>query len=216
MRAGGVKLYSAALWKFRLAPVAEARFKPWRGEAGQVAQPPPWRFTGRRSDQNISAVSMTVTAVQGHATSHAVADTAHPRADQINVRVSRACRQASVQSAPLVSRRQPEPFLTCGLMTAEPHIRSPLIAAGTKIPHTRGHRARKSGTNLYHGISQPGRYAVRSPRSSKGQLPSRMARFSFDVARWIRPLSTQPPPALLLESRSARERSAVCGPARQS
>jgi hypothetical protein len=99
-----------------------------------------------------------------------------PRADQINVRVSRACRQASVQSAPLVSRRQPEPFLTCGLMTAEPHIRSPLIAAGTKIPHTRGHRARKSETNLYHGISQPGRYAVRSPRSSKGQLPSRMAR----------------------------------------
>ena len=43
----------------------------------------------------------------------------------------------------LLSRRQPEPFLTCGLDTAEPHIRSPLIAAGTKIPHTRGHRARK-------------------------------------------------------------------------
>ena len=42
----------------------------------------------------------------------------------------------------------------------------------------------KSGTNLYHGILQPGRYAVRSPRSGKGQLPSRMAGFSFDVARW--------------------------------
>jgi hypothetical protein len=47
-------------------------------------------------------------------------------------------------------------------------------------------------------------------------FPSRMAGFSFDVARWIRPFSTQPPPALLPESRSARERSAVCGPARQS
>ena len=33
-------------------------------------------------------------------------------ADQINVQVSRACRQASVQSAPRVSPRQPEPFLT--------------------------------------------------------------------------------------------------------
>ena len=137
-------------------------------------------------------------------------------ADQINVQVSRACRQASVQSAPRVSPRQPEPFLTCGLDTAEPHIRSPLIAAGTKIPHTRGHRVRKSGTHLYHGILQPGRYAVRSPRSGKGQLPSRMAGFSFDVARWIRPLSTQPPPALLPVSRSARARLAVCGQARQS
>jgi hypothetical protein len=216
MRAGGVKLYSAALWKFRLAPVAEARFKPWRGEAGQVAQPPPWRFTGRRSDQNISAVSMTVTAVQGHATSHAVADTAHRVPIRSMWEYHALVVRPACNPAPLVSRRQPEPFLTCSLMTAEPHIRSPLIAAGTKIPHTRGHRARKSGTNLYHGISQPGRYAVRSPRSSKGQLPSRMARFSFDVARWIRPLSTQPPPALLPVSRSARARLAVCAPARQS
>ena len=74
----------------------------------------------------------------------------------------------------------------------------------------------KSGTNLYHGILQPGRYAVRSPRSGKGQLPSRMAGFSFDVARWIRPLSTQPPPALLPVSRSAKGRLAACGQARQS
>jgi hypothetical protein len=186
---------------------AEARCKPWRGEADRVAQPPLWRFqTPVRP--NIASVSMTVTAIQGHATGQAVADTAL-RADQINMQVSRACRQASVQSAPRESPRQPEPLLTCGLDTAEPHIRSPLIAAGTKIPHTRGHRARKSGTNLYHGILQPGRYAVRSPRSGKGQLPSRMAGFSFDVARWIRPLSTQPPPALLPVSRSARGRLAA-------
>jgi hypothetical protein len=73
---------------------------------------------------NITAVRMTVTSDVGsrHATSHAVADTAH-RADQINVQVSRACRQVSVQSASLLSPRQPEPFLTCGLDTAEPHIR---------------------------------------------------------------------------------------------
>lgn len=28
------------------------------------------------------------------------------------------------------------PFLSHGLNAAEPHIRSPLIMAGTKIPHT--------------------------------------------------------------------------------
>jgi hypothetical protein len=70
--------------------------------------------------------------------------------------------------------------------------------------------------NLYCGVLQPGRYTVRSPRSGKGQLPSWMAGFSFDMTRWIRPLSTQPPPALLPVSRSARARLAVCGPARQS
>jgi hypothetical protein len=161
--------------------LAEARGTPWRGEADRVAQPPPWRFQAPVRP-NIAAVSMTVTAVHGHATRHAVADTAH-RAHQINLQVSRACHQARVQSASLVSPRLPEPFLTCGFDTAEPHIRSPLITAGTKIPHTRGHRARKSGTNLYRGILQPERYKVRSPRSSKGQLPSWMAGFSFDVAR---------------------------------
>ena len=64
----------------------------------------------------------------------------------------------------------PSPFFDCGTEAAEPHIRSPLIAAGTKIPHTRGRRARKGGTNLYRGILQPGRYAVHPPRSDKGQL----------------------------------------------
>ena len=55
-------------------------------------------FPGRRSGQNIAAVRMTVTAVQGHATKHAVANTVLP-ADQINVQVSPTCCQASVQSA---------------------------------------------------------------------------------------------------------------------
>jgi hypothetical protein len=68
---------------------------------------PAMAFPGPRSDQ-IAAVSMTVTAVQ-RPTKHAVADTV-VRADQINVLLSRACRQASVQSAPRVSLRQPEPL----------------------------------------------------------------------------------------------------------
>ena len=39
----------------------------------------------------------------------------------------------------------PSPFFDCGSEAAEPHIRLPLIAAGTKIPHARGRRARKGG-----------------------------------------------------------------------
>jgi len=59
-------------------------------------------------------------------------------------------------------------LLTCSTRAAEPHIRSPLRAADTKIPHTRGHRAREDGTNLYGGILQPGRYAAHPPRSDEG------------------------------------------------
>jgi hypothetical protein len=144
MRAVGVKSYSAALWKFRLT---SSRFLPrlatshGGGEADRVAQPPQWRYQDSGQTKHYSRLHDRDVGSR-HATSHAVADTAH-RADQINVQGSRACRQASVQSDSLLSPRQPEPFLTCGLNTAEPHIRSPLIAAGTKIPHTRGHRARK-------------------------------------------------------------------------
>ena len=145
MRAVGVKSYSAAVWKFRLIL---SRFLPRLavshgvGEADRVAQPPPWRFRDSGQTKDFSRLHDSDGGSR-HATSRAVAATAH-RADQINVQqVSRACRQASVQSASLLSPCQPEPFLTCGLDTAEPHIRSPLNAAGTKIPHTRGHRARK-------------------------------------------------------------------------
>ena len=94
---------------------AEARCKPWRGGADRVAQPPPWRFQSQT--KHCSRLHDSDSGSR-HATSRAVADTAH-RADQINVQVSRACRQASVQSASLLSPRQPEPFLTCGLDTAE-------------------------------------------------------------------------------------------------
>jgi hypothetical protein len=47
-----------------------------------------------------------------------------------------------------VSLSRLKPFLSCGLDTAEPHIRSPLGMAGTKIPHTRGDRARKADQSL--------------------------------------------------------------------
>ena len=143
MRAVGVKSYSAALWKFRLT---SSRFLPrlavshGGSEADRVAQPRPWRFQDSGQTKHYSRLHDGDVG-STNATSHAVADTAH-RADH-HVQASRPGRQASVQSAPLLSPRQPEPFLTCGLDTAEPHIRSPLIAAGTKIPHTRGHRARK-------------------------------------------------------------------------
>jgi len=68
----------------------------------------------------------------------------------------------------------PGPLLDRGLDAAEPHIRLPLVAAGTKIPHARRRRARKGGTNLYRGVSQPGRYAVRPPGSAGiDRLPRR-------------------------------------------
>src|SRR3954471_21725297 len=68
----------------------------------------------------------------------------------------------------------PDPLLDRGLDAAEPHIRSPPAAAGTKIPHARRRRVRKGGTNLYRGISHRGRYAVRPPGSAGiDRLPRR-------------------------------------------
>src|SRR5260370_34857975 len=98
----------------------------------------------------------------------------------------------------------PSPFFDCDSEAAEPHIRSPLIAAGTKIPHTRGRRARKGGTNLYRGILQPGRYALRPPRSDKGQLPARMAGYSLTAPSCVSPLSKPNPPTLPRPSQTDR------------
>src|SRR6201997_5949338 len=71
-----------------------------------------------------------------------------------------------------------EPLTQLQHRAAEPHIRSPLRAADTKIPHTRGHRAREDGTNLYGGILQPGRYAAPPPRPDE-EFP----RGCYDVVR---------------------------------
>ena len=159
MRAVGVKSYSVALWKFRLTSsrfLPRLAVKPWRGRSWSGLRSSRHGVSrGRRHGQGIAAIRVTATPGSS-ARDKPCGNRYRHSAGQINVQMPRACRQASLQSAgtPL---HQPEPFLTCGLDAAEPHIRSPLIAAGTKIPHTRGHRARK-GTNLYRGILQPGRY----------------------------------------------------------
>ena len=88
----------------------------------ELAQPPPCRFQDSGQTKDFSRLHDSDGGSR-HATNRAVAATAH-RAHQIMHQVSRACRQASVQSASLLSPRQPEPFLTCGLDTAEPHMRA--------------------------------------------------------------------------------------------
>jgi len=65
----------------------------------------------------------------------------------------RLCRQ------PTPSTHQPR--TSRGVDAAKPHMRSPLVAAGTKIPNARGGRAPLDGTNLMHGISQPAPLTVR-------------------------------------------------------
>jgi hypothetical protein len=81
----------------------------------------------------------------------------------------------------------PSPLILHGADAAEPHIRSPLGAADTKTPHTRGQRARKGGTNLYRGIFWPGHYTVHPPRSGEDQPSSSMAGYAFrsrDISAW--------------------------------
>ena len=95
---------------------------------------------------------------------NAAATTSHR--PPINTRTLPKHGQILASGLPAVCFLSPSPLLSCGFDAAEPHIRSPLRAAGTKIPHARRHRARKGGTNLYRGISQPGHYAVHPPRSA--------------------------------------------------
>ena len=77
-----------------------------------------------------------------------------------------AFRPSVQPSTELVFRPEPSSRLR------QQHRRTshPVAARGgcTKIPHARGHRARRGGTNLYRGISQPGHYAVRPPSSREG------------------------------------------------
>src|SRR3954467_13305240 len=51
---------------------------------------------------------------------------------------------------------------------ASPHIRSALEAPGTMIPRARGHRARKSGTILFGGMSQPENFTITTRPSPAG------------------------------------------------
>ena len=67
---------------------------------------------------------------------------------------------------PLYQIRGSSPLWTAALMPAEPHIRSPLQSGYTIIPHSKGHRARESGSTLYDGILQPLFVTVRPPGSN--------------------------------------------------
>ena len=106
-----VKSYSAAVWKFRLI---SSRFLPrlavshGGGEADRVAQPLPWRFQDAGHTKHYSRLHDRDGGSR-HATSRAVADTAH-RADQINVQVSRlSSGQRAIRFAaiPLSARALP-------------------------------------------------------------------------------------------------------------
>jgi hypothetical protein len=110
----------------------------------ELRSPPPWGFQDSGQTKHYSRLHDRNVGSR-HATSRAVVDTAH-RADQINVQVSRACRQVSVQSASLLSPRQPEPCLTCGLDTAERTNGREEVACGRRL--IRGSR-RDGGEALF-------------------------------------------------------------------
>ena len=60
-----------------------------------------------------------------------------------------------------------EPIVDCGFdVRRTSHPVAVLRAAGTTIPHSRGHRAREGGSTLYAGISQPLFATVRPPGSN--------------------------------------------------
>ena len=178
MRAVGVKSYSAALWKFQLT---SSRFLPRlavsHGGAKLIELRSPRHGDSRTPVRpNIAAVRYDRDSGSRHATGPAVADTAH-RADQINVQVSRACRQASVRSASLLSPGPPEPFLTCGLDAQN-------LTSGRRLSQLAPKFLILEVIGL--GKSEPifipascSQDVMRSARrSGKGKLPSRMARTS--------------------------------------
>ena len=70
-------------------------------------------------------------------------------------------------------------------------------------------------TNLYRGILQPGRYAVRPPRSDQGSASLVNGYVLRESRVAVTSLSTPRPLALPHASHSARERSATCVRARQ-
>src|SRR5689334_24440017 len=83
------------------------------------------------------------------------------------VQAQRQIHRVFLAACPSPNRiRGSSPLRTAALMPAEPHIRSPLQSGYTIIPHSKGHRARESGSTLYDGILQPLFVTVRSPGSN--------------------------------------------------
>ena len=65
------------------------------------------------------------------------------------------------------------PSIDCGFDARRTsHPVAVLRAAGTTIPHSRGHRAREGGSTLYGGISQPMFATVRPPGSNAADQAS--------------------------------------------
>jgi hypothetical protein len=141
MRAVGVKSYSAAVWKFRLP---SSRFLPrlavshGGGEADRVAQPPPWRFQDSGQTKHFSRLHDHDVGSR-HATSQAVADTAH-RADHTwNPTLGRPYGAAIRQPGPSVPSALAGPFsvISQGLLpnkTTHGPSRPPASRANT-LPH---------------------------------------------------------------------------------
>ena len=76
----------------------------------------------------------------------------------------------------LVRIRGSSPSIDCGFDAHRTsHPVAVLRAAGTTIPHSRGHRAREGGSTLYGGISQP-LFATVRPPGSKGLIRPRGTR----------------------------------------
>src|SRR5580704_3521223 len=73
----------------------------------------------------------------------------------------------------LVRIRGSSPSIDCGFDARRTsHPVAVLRAAGTTIPHSRGHRAREGGSTLYGGISQPLFATVRPPGSNAADQAS--------------------------------------------
>src|SRR6202521_1070526 len=91
----------------------------------------------------------------------------------------------------------PSPFFDCGTEAAEPHIRSPLIAAGTKIPHTRG-ASGSEGRNQSLSRHLASRTLCGPPAAIRQGSASLADGWVLrDVASCVRRLSTPHPPPLL-------------------
>ena len=128
----------------------------------------------------------------------------------------RSTSSASAFRQPASHRRNsdfgPSPLRACGANTAEPHIRSPLLAAAPKflIPEV---------IELYRAepIFMAASFSQDIMRSARRVLarvgvPSREGWFLY-VARRVRRLSSQLPLGFRLGLHSAKERSEAFGPA---
>jgi hypothetical protein len=190
MRAVGVKSYSATVWKSRLSlsrSLPRLAVSHGVGEADQVAQPPPWRFQDSGQTKHYSRLDDHALVVRPACNPLRCYHLVSPSPSS-----PAASTPQNLTSGRRLSRRAPKFLIleVIGLERAEPI----LITASRSQDVIRSARR------------DPAR--VSFPRGCRGS--------SLTLRAGIRPPSTQPPPALLPVSRSARGRLAACGPAQQS